>query len=259
MDHEVLHERDGPVAIISFNRPKALNAMTTSMADAYADALRAADADPTVRAIVVTGEGRGFCAGADRSVLQGGPEEIRASIPRRENLPSLAYRLRKPVICAVNGPVAGIGLAYMMASDVRFVDVDASISSTFAQLGLVAEYGLSWILPRVTGLATSLEFLLSGRTVTGEQAQSMGLAQYLSRRTEARADAIAFARRLAEQCSPFSLATIKRQLYAGLSSDADSALTAALGFMDQSFGGPDLATALSAHVSKTRPTFESLD
>jgi enoyl-CoA hydratase/carnithine racemase len=95
--------------------------------------------------------------------------------------------------------------------------------------------------------------------VTGEQAQTMGLAQYLSSAGESRADAIAFARRLSEQCSPFSLALIKRQLYADLSKDADSSLTSALGFMDESFGGPDLASALAAYLSKTRPTFDTLN
>jgi enoyl-CoA hydratase/carnithine racemase len=252
---DVLVRREGAVAVVSLNRPDVLNAMTTPMSAAYAAALRAADADPQLRAVVVTGAGRGFCAGADLNVLSEGAATIRRFLPRREDLPTVAFRIRKPVICAVNGPVAGIGFAYMMGSDIRFAAADAKISTTFARLGLVAEYGLSWLLPRAIGTAWSLDLLLSGRTITGEEAARIGLVQYVSARESVLADAIGYATRLAEGCSPYSMATAKAQVYADLQATDDEALTRTLELMDQSFDGADLAAALAARASGAAPEF----
>jgi enoyl-CoA hydratase/carnithine racemase len=141
VDPELSLERDGAILIVRFNRPEVMNAMTSTMADAYAATLRAADTDPEIRVVVVTGTGRAFCAGADLTVISQGPAAMRPFIPASSNLPTIALQIRKPVDCAVNGAVAGIGLAYMMATDIRFVASGARISSTFARLGLVAEYG----------------------------------------------------------------------------------------------------------------------
>jgi enoyl-CoA hydratase/carnithine racemase len=254
----VLIRREGAVAVISLNRPEVLNAMTASMAAAYGDALRGADDDPQVRVVVVTGAGRGFCAGADLNVLSEGAATIRKFLPRREDLPTVAFRIRKPVICAVNGPVAGVGFAYMMGSDIRFVAADAKISTTFARLGLVAEYGLSWLLPRVIGTAWTLDLLLSGRTMTGEEAVRVGLVQYVSTRESVLADAIGYAARLAETCSPYSMATAKSQVYADLDATDDDALTRTLALMDESFDGEDLAAALAARTAGHAPEFPPL-
>jgi enoyl-CoA hydratase/carnithine racemase len=245
---EILVRREGTVEVITFNRPEVLNALTPSMRTAYASALRAADADPGVRAVVVTGAGRGFCAGAD----------LREAAPPRENLPLVAFRIRKPVICAVNGPVAGIGFAYMMGSDIRFAAAGAKISTTFARLGLVAEYGLSWLLPRAIGTAWSLDLLLSARTITGEEAGRIGLVQYVTSTESVLADAIAYAARLAESCSPQSMATAKSQVYADLELTQSDALTRALELMDESFGHPDLPAALAARGTGQPPEFAPL-
>jgi enoyl-CoA hydratase/carnithine racemase len=255
---EVLVGQEGAVAVVTLNRPAVLNAVTPSMAVAYAAALRAADADPGVRAIVVTGAGRGFCAGADLGVLAAGAEAIRAFVPRPEELPSVAFRIRKPVICAVNGAVAGIGFAYMMGSDIRFAAADAKLSTTFARLGLVAEYGLSWLLPRVIGSAWSLDLLLSGRTITGQEAARIGLVQYVSAPGAALPDALDYAARLARDCAPSSMAAIKAQVYADLKATDEEALTRALQLMDVSFGGADLAAALAARTAGRAPEFGPL-
>lgn len=255
---EITVRREGAVAIVSLSRPDVLNAITPSMAAAYGDALRAADAEPGVRAVVVTGAGRGFCAGADLGILSEGAATIRGFLPRREDLPTVAFRIRKPVICAVNGPVAGIGFAYMMGSDVRFAAADAKISTTFARLGLVAEYGLSWLLPRVIGTAWSLDLLLSARTITGEEAARIGLVQYVSSRESVLAEAVGYATRLAESCSPYSMATAKSQVYADLEATDDAALRRTLALMDESFEHPDLAAALAARSEGHAPEFPPL-
>jgi enoyl-CoA hydratase/carnithine racemase len=258
MSTEILVRRNGAVEIVSFNRPSVLNAMTLPMANAYADALRTADADPDVRVVVITGEGRGFCAGADLAQLTEGPDAIRRHMPSRENLPTVAFRIRKPVICAVNGPVAGIGFAYMMGSDIRFAAENAAISTTFARLGLVVEYGLSWLLPRVIGTGWSLDLLLTGRTITGTEAAQIGLVQYVSPAGIVLDDAIRYAARLAESCSPVSVAAAKQQVYADLDATAVEAMSRSLAMMDASFDGPDLAEALAARAAKRNPQFGPL-
>lgn len=254
----ILVRREGAVAVVTLNRPDVLNAMTKPMARAYADALRAADADPEVRAIVVTGAGRAFCAGADLGVLRQGPEAIRRFVPDARDLPDLALRLRKPVIAAVNGPVVGIGFAYMLGSDIRFAARDAKIGTAFARLGLVAEYGLSWLLPRVIGTPWALDVLLSGRTLLAEEAARVGIVHHVTEPGEALTGALAYAADIAANCAPSSLATIKAQVYADLDRTHDEALAHTLKLMDASFGGPDLAEALDAQKVKRPPVFGPL-
>ncbi|SEF55645.1 Enoyl-CoA hydratase/carnithine racemase [Thermomonospora echinospora] len=252
----VRHERS--VAVITLNRPQALNAMTGPMSVAYARALREADADPQVRAIVVTGAGRGFCAGADLGVLNQGPDAIRALVPPAEDLPTMALRLRTPVIAAVNGPVAGIGFAYMMGSDVRFAGRGVKMTTSFSRLGLVAEYGLSWLLPRLIGASRAMELLLSGRTLDAEEAERIGLVHRVVEPDRVLQEAVDYAADLAAGCAPSSLAAIKAQVYADLERSHDDALADTLKLMDASFGGPDLAEALAARKEKRPPVFTPL-
>ncbi|MFJ6569341.1 enoyl-CoA hydratase-related protein [Streptomyces sp. NPDC091292] len=252
----VRHER--AVAVITLNRPHALNAMTRPMATAYAEALRAADADPAVRAIVVTGAGRGFCAGADLGVLKQGPQAIRAFVPPPDDLPDLALRLRKPVIAAVNGPVAGIGCAYLLGSDIRYAARTATISTSFARLGLVAEYGISWLLPRVIGTPHALDLLLSGRTIDAAEAASIGLVHHVTEPGDVLARAVEHAADLAATGAPSSHAAIKAQIYADLERPRSEALAHTLKLMDGSFDGPDLAEALAARTAKRPPAFAPL-
>lgn len=254
----ILVRHEGRIAVVTLNRPLVLNAMTLPMSAAYATALRDADAAPDVRAIVVTGAGRGFCAGADLGVLNEGPDAIRKFVPPVEDMPELALRLRKPVIAAVNGPVAGIGFAYMLGSDIRFADPGARIATSFARLGLVAEYGLSWLLPRIVGTPAALDLLLSGRTVVADEAARLGLVHHVTQPGQALAEALAYAADLAENCSPASMAAVKAQVYADLDRPRAEAMTRTLELMDASFGGHDLAEALAARTDKRPPVFDPL-
>jgi len=139
-DEQVGYQIDGAVAIVTLNRPDRLNALLPGMGRAYAQALRRAEADPQVRAIVVTGAGRGFCAGADLSVLAQGPDALMGYLEeeRLEDLPTVALHIAKPVVTAINGPCAGIGLVLAVAADVRFAAPAATLSTSFSRLGLVA-------------------------------------------------------------------------------------------------------------------------
>jgi enoyl-CoA hydratase/carnithine racemase len=255
----VLVDRRDQVAVVTLNRPDKLNAVTREMADAYAASMRAADDDPDVRAIVVTGAGRGFCSGADVGILAAGGDALSDFLPAREDLPQMALDLRTPVIAAVNGPVAGVGFAYMVASDIRFAARGATMSTTFARLGLVAEYGLSWLLPRLIGIQAALDLLLTGRTIDADEAARMGLVQTVLSPEDLLDHAIGFAQDLARDCSPYSLANIKAQIYADAARDRATALSDTLERMYGSIKRPDLPEALRARAEQRPPRFLPLD
>jgi enoyl-CoA hydratase/carnithine racemase len=254
----VIYQVEADVATITLNRPERLNAVTARMARDYADALLRADADPGVRAIVITGAGRGFCAGADLDLLAEIPGDGAAG--RGSGLrPDLPLRLRKPVIAAVNGPAAGVGFVLMLAADLRFVAEDATLTTSFARLGLVAEYGSAFLLTRLVGVEHALDLLMSARRITGAEAGRIGLASRVLPATEVLPAAVEYARTLARECSPRSLAAIKGQVYADLDRPFGAGLAAAVAAMRESFGWPDLREGLRAQAERRTPRFGPLD
>jgi len=257
-DDEIMVTDGDGVRVVTLNRPAVRNAMTASMARAYAAALRAADDDPAVRVIVVTGAGTGFCAGADLAILRAGADAIRAFLPAREDYPLLAYRLRKPVIAALNGPAVGIGVAYALGSDIRIAAESATLTTLFSRMGLVAEYGLSWQLPRLVGPQAALDLLFTGRSVKATEAASLGLVHRVVADGTALGAALGYAKDLAAACSPASLAAMKAQVYADMGRGLDEAMADALARMDASFDGPDLAEALTARASGRPAVFRPL-
>ena len=242
------------VAIVTLNRPDRLNALTPQMGPLYAATLQELDADPTVRAIVVTGAGRGFCSGADLSSLAGSTEDLLAYVRGQtvQTLPLVALTLATPVATAVNGPCAGIGFVLAMSADARFVASDATLTTTFARLGLVAEYGIAWLLPRLVGLPVATDLLLTGRTVTGDEAARLGLA---SGTDDPVASALTWAREITTHSSPRSTAMMKRQLLQADGLTLSDAVTKALDAMAEAFTWPDLAEALEARAQKRDPQF----
>ena len=254
-EDSVLVERTAGVAIVRLHRPHRLNAVTRAMSRRYAAVMRELDRDRDVRVILLTGSGRGFCAGADLEVLSGEVSALSACVPPVEDMPALGFRLATPVVAAVNGPVAGVGFAYMMGADVRFCSSEATITTSFARLGLVAEYGLSWLLPRLVGLGRALDLLLSGRTITGAEAGEFGLVEFVLPPDEVVDAALDYARQIAEHCSPFSLETIKKQVLADATADLDAALNRARWQQELSFRGADLGESLAARRERRRPRF----
>lgn len=206
----VLYEVGEEIATITLNRPERLNAFADGMLSSYVGCLRRADADPGVRVVIVTGAGRGFCAGADFSRLESlDVDEFRRKVAAEPR--DVAFRLDKPVIAAINGPVAGIGLAHALMADVRFTVPDAKWTTTFARIGLVAEGGIGWLLANLAGTGRALDLLLSARPISGTDAHAYGLAQFLSEPGTLMADARAYARTLAGN-DPDSLREIRQQV-----------------------------------------------
>ena len=253
-DESILVEHHDQVATVTLNRPDKLNALTPQMVPAYAQILMELDRDPHVRVIVVTGAGRGFCSGADLSTLAGSVEQLQQYVGGQSlsSLPIVALTLGTPVVTAINGPCAGIGFVLAVSADVRFIHPDATLSTTFARLGLVAEYGLAWLLPRLIGLPAATDLLLTGRTITGTQAGHLGLAQVS---TDPRSDALSWARDVARMSSPASVATMKQQLLDADRQGLAEAVSASLVAMSRAFELPDLTEALSARASKRVVSF----
>lgn len=254
MTETILQERRGGVLLLTLNRPELLNAVTPEMERAYFEALQAADRDVEIRAVVVTGAGRGFCAGADLSVP---PEQLAAGgapLPRRDPAcyPPL---LDTPVIAAVNGACAGVGLAMALQADIRFVADSAKLATAFARRGLIAEHGTAWLLPRIVGRGRALDLLISGRTFDGIEAYEYGLAQFCLPVADVLTAAMDYADDLARNCSPTAIATIKAQVRADDLRDPYDALLQADQATRHSFTLPDLHEGIRSWQERRQPRF----
>jgi enoyl-CoA hydratase/carnithine racemase len=285
MSEVVLKEvHDDGVAVLTLNRPERLNAWTGELEQTYFDLLRECGASAEVRVIVVTGAGRGFCAGADMQSLQAIGDVAHgdshgeahngastsgdarqdavgngAALEQFEHTPqTFTLSVPKPVIAAINGPCAGIGLVQALMCDVRFVAENAKLTTAFARRGLVAEHGISWILPRLVGPARALDLLLSGRVVLGREAVELGLCNRAAPAETVLEETLAYAHELATQCSPASMATMKRQVYAALDEGLPGALAEADRLMLASFAQPDFVEGVSSFVERREPRFAAL-
>ncbi|HYH59648.1 MAG TPA: enoyl-CoA hydratase-related protein [Thermoleophilaceae bacterium] len=257
MSEVVTKSVESGVAVLTLNRPDRLNAWTPELGSAYFDLLEECAADDDVRAIVVTGEGRGFCAGADMQDLEAlGAGEIDGAKRRQDNRPqTFPTTIPKPIIAAVNGPAAGIGLVLALMCDIRLIADDAKVTTAFARRGLVAEYGIAWILPRLVGIANALDLLFSGRVILGSEAAALGMAGRSLPAGEVREAAIAYARELATFSSPASMAAMKRQLYADLERPLAEGYEEAIRLMLESFERPDFAEGVASFVERREPNF----
>ena len=255
-DDEVLYEAKDGIATLTLNRPDRLNAWTPALGARYFDLLDRAAGDEAVRAIVVTGAGRGFTAGADMAVLQGrdGGGAARPD-PRPQTHP---LTIPKPILAAINGPCAGIGLVLALMCDVRFAAAGAKFTTAFARRGLVAEHGISWVLPRLVGPARALDLLLSGRVFLAEEAERLGVVNRVVAPERLMEETLAYARDLAASCSPASMADMKRQVWAAFETDLASAVGEANRLMAASFGRPDFREGVASFVERRAPAFPPL-
>jgi enoyl-CoA hydratase/carnithine racemase len=251
----VRYEVDDAIAIITLNRPDRLNAMIPGMGEVYAGLLHRADADPTVRAIVVTGAGRGFCSGADLGILAEGPDALDGYLDGQDvdTLPSAALRIGTPVVTAINGPCAGIGFVLALCADARFAHPNATLSTSFSRLGLIAEYGVAWLLTRLGGVATATDLLITGRTLSADEALRLGLVNSVSE--DVVGEAMAWARGVAQGCSPTAVAVIKGQLLAVDGQSLEEAVDASLVEMRAAFQRPDLVEAITARIEQRPAAF----
>ncbi len=246
--------RDG-VALVTLNRPERNNGMNGDLEVAFLTRLLQASDDVAARAIVITGAGKAFCPGAD---LAGGPGASSEPLPNTKIAVDVARRINKPLIAAINGGCAGVGLVQALYCDVRFADVAAKFTTAFPRRGLVAEYGIAWMLPRLVGRAVATDLLLSGRTFTAAEALAMGLVSRVCEPGTVLEEALAYARDLAINVSPASMATIKRQLERYEWMDWDGALADSHSLMGQSMGQADVIEGIGAFVERRVPSFVPL-
>jgi enoyl-CoA hydratase/carnithine racemase len=268
---EILYAVGDGVAVITLNRPDKLNAWTTRMAEEIQDAALGACDDAAVRVILITGAGRGFCAGADMKLLADmgggraqttGEDPADAPRPRPTGVrPDFSHKysyfpaLPKPVIAAINGPVAGIGLVLTLYCDIRIAAEDARFTTAFVKRGLIAEYGGAWLAPRIMGLTNALEVFLSGRMFDGREARELGLVSRVLPSEGFAAAALDYARDLAANNSPRSMQVMKRQIWESLFQDLDAAVELSLVEMKASVASEDFREGVAHFLEKRPPRF----
>jgi enoyl-CoA hydratase/carnithine racemase len=256
--------RDG-VALITLNRPERLNAWREQMHREVRSAMRAAADDAAVRVIILTGAGRGFCAGADMTTLQGLGAD---TAPRRSGEPfdasarpdfmheySWMPAVPKPIIAAINGACAGLGLVLSLYADIRFASARAKFTTAFARRGLIAEHGISWLLPRTVGFSNAADLLYSARMVDAVEALRIGLVSRVFSDDSFERDTWDYAQMLASEVSPRSLREMKREIWAARFQSLGEAIESANADMKESFASDDFREGVAHFVEKRPPRF----
>ena len=268
---QILYEVADRIATITLNRPDKLNAWTMRMSAEVRHACLQADRDDAVRVLIVTGAGKGYCAGADMNMLQGlqsggdvaaGANDPQLQVEFDADVPA-AFRgeysyplgLHKPVIAAVNGVAAGLGLSYMLYYDMRLASDRARFGTVFARRGLVAEHGSALLLPRLVGLHHACDLLYSGRLIGAEEALRMGLINRVVPHDDLLATAREVATEMATLCSPRSIRIMKRQLYGDLFTDLANSMHEADREMVASFTTEDFREGVASFVQRRPPQF----
>ena len=260
---------DGAVATITLDRPERLNAWTARMNAEYRMLLQRAADDPGVRAIVVTGSGRGFCAGAESDELVGHADRgaYESGAPADVTTPGqgvrpefdaeLAYHfgIPKPVLAAVNGPVAGFGFALACYCDLRFAAHGAKFTTAHGKLGLPCAFGLAWLLPKLIGLPRALDLILSSRTFDADEAYAFGLVTEVVEGELLLERVTGYARVLATTVSPASLAASKRQVYEAFNQTVAESVRTAEAMLSPMMAGPDYREGVAALREKRAPVF----
>lgn len=266
---DVLYQVQDGIAVVTLNRPDKLNAWRAEMDRDVRAAMKEASADPTVRVIVLTGSGRGFCAGADMNNLQslagGGASSGTRPKPAGPYDPSSNENFQRqyswfpavprPIIAAINGPCAGLGLIMSLYADMRFASDKAVFTTAFARRGLIAEHGISWLLPRLVGMAHAADLLYSARTVRAPEALAMGLVTRVIPHEQFMPEVMAYARMLATEVSPRSMREMKREMWHAQFQTLGQAIDEANGDMAGSFTSEDFKEGVAHFVEKRAARF----
>jgi len=265
---DILYEVDGPVLTITLNRPDKLNAYTATMGLEIEDAFVRADEDDAIRAIIVTGAGRGFCAGAD---ISGGADSFDAKAGKSVSFGNAAqsgtrragggfvgaiYNCRKPSIAAFNGSAVGVGLTLTLPMDIRIAADNAKFGFVFARRGLVPEAGSAWFLPRLVGLPQALDWCISGRMFNGAEGVAGGLFKETLPADQVLARARQLALEIAEETAPVSVALTRQMLWRLSTAETPWSTLAVDGALAMDLGsGPDVKEGVAAFLEKRKPQF----
>ena len=272
-NEETLYSVHDRIATITLHRPDKLNAWTATMEKEVRAAMDQAEQDENVRVIVLTGAGRGFCAGADMSLLKAvtekGPHDLhqdhllrntgegeRVNVrPDFQKKYSYFPSIPKPVIAAVNGAAVGLGFILCLYCDLRFASETARFGTAFAKRGLIAEYGLAWLLPRLVGPANALDMLFSARLVDATEAARMGLVNQVFPQEQFLYNVYAYAKELAYNVSPRSLRIMKQQVYNGMFQTLSEAFETSEQEMMESLQCADFKEGVAHFLEKRAPVF----
>jgi len=268
---QILYDVADGIATITLNRPEKLNAWTMRMSAEVRHAAVQADRDDAVRVIIVTGAGKGYCAGADMDMLQGlqrgegealasGTDALHVDIdpavpPAFRGEYSFPMGLTKPMIAAVNGVAAGLGVSYMLYYDMRIASDRARFGTIFSRRGLVAEHGSAWLLPRLVGMHHACDLLYSGRIIDAQEALRMGLVNRVVPHDDLLPTVREIATELATRCSPRSIRIMKRQLYTDQFTDLGTSIQVADREMVASFTTEDFKEGVLSFVQRRPPKF----
>lgn len=258
------------IATITLNRPHRMNAWTGRMHTEYRWALNEAEQDSRVRAIIVTGAGRGFCVGADTKALEGHIEKggYDPGTPdplaepgfgvRPEFDASFAYHfgLSKPVVAAINGPAAGVGLALACYADIRFAVPGVKFTTAHGKLNLPAEFGLSWLLPRMVGLARANDLLLTSRVFMSDEAEALGIVNRIVAPDALIDETRAYVGGMIRSVSPGSLRETRRQIYTDLHRDVGTAVIESERLVDEMMKQGDYREGVNAYLEKRSPQWK---
>jgi enoyl-CoA hydratase/carnithine racemase len=266
------YEVSNGIATIWLDRPHRMNAWTGRMHTEYRHLLQRADSDSAVRAIVVTGRGRGFCVGGDSQALEGHSQRGGYDAGIGEDIAkpgfgiadefdaSFAYHfgLAKPYVAAMNGPAAGVGLALAAFADIRFAVPGVKFTTAHGKLNLPAEYGLSWLLPRIVGLGRANDLLLTSRVFYSDEAYDLGFVNKLFEPEQLLEETYAYVQQLLVTVSPNSLRQTRWQIYRDLHRDVASSVNESEALLDSMMAEDDYREGVAAFIEKRRPDWPSV-
>jgi enoyl-CoA hydratase/carnithine racemase len=258
---ELLVERDGPVAILTLNRPERLNAISAPMLMALSESLVACDRDPGVRAIILTGAGRGFCAGLDLqdaasgAGIGGGGGGLGATLDLRDAPPIVLHRIDTPTICALNGGAAGYGMDLALGCDIRIAAESAKLAAAFTRRGVLPESGGTWLLPRLVGWSKAAEIIFTGRTLRARDCLELGLVSRVVPDELLLKEARALATEIAGN-APLAVQASKRMMRMGLSETFDDHVHHVYLQLLPLFRSKDFREGMTAFLQKREPEFQ---
>lgn len=267
----ILYDVADGIATVTLNRPEKLNAWTRVMQVEVHEAMHRAASDEAVRAIALTGAGRGFCAGADMGLLSEIQEhgagrlsvevDTTPTLPQGSELPDFRKTyswfpsIPKPIVGVINGPCAGLGLVIALYCDLRFAARSAVFTTAFAQRGLIAEHGISWMLPRLIGMPAAADLLFSARRIEADEAFRLGLVQRVFPDSELMSATRGYLRTIVEGVSPRSVAVMKRQLWEAQFQGLGEAIEAGNVEMLESFRSEDFKEGVAHFLEKRAARF----